>query len=102
MFVSETISSAIIEKVTAELEVYPIELIEKLHQFQWRKTLEATRKYNSIEVSDLLRLDIKALIVNKNLEKLKLLLEKYSSMEGKEKEISRLKDKIEYLNTKKR
>jgi len=104
MFVSETIGSRVVKQVADELGL-PLELVNKVHQYQWESTYKALKIGTSIEVTDLFRLIIKPNIVDKNLEKKKQLLEFFKAKETSvknDKYINSLQQDIDYLNSKKK
>lgn len=99
MLLSERIESRINEIVSKQLGISK-DIIDAINTFQWKITLEATRKFSNIEITNLGRLKVKQKLVDSNLFKLNSIKNAYEKQLKNltdEKEIARLNIRIEGL-----
>ncbi len=108
MLISERIEDRINKAASDKLSV-PLDVVEKLNDFQWRIVLEATGLYNNIEITGLARLKTKDKVVinniNNKLDKIEREEERMTfcddkGIERKNKKIEAYKEDIKFLRSK--
>lgn len=96
MHPSQRIETRVIEELVEELGL-PEEVIEAVHKFQWRTAHEASKLYNTVELTDLGVFSVSATRVTRKINTFEKIREGYQKKADDES----LSDKTRETNTKK-